>query len=212
MVHQDALDALGRGGAQQGVGLGGRAVTGGQDHLRPLGQVVQQGLHLGQQGALFIQIADGRLGDALLAAADEGLVGVGLDVVGRGNGGHGHELHAHAAGGVHRLEVDAALGVVQHDLAEDPGGILRLTEVLLHDLGAHHGGEVMILDDEAPVALGSGVLIDLQRVHAAFGDGGPCMDMQVAEPLNGSFKRHSTILLTLYLLILPDRAGWGAKS
>ena len=89
--------------------------------------------------------------------------------------------------------------------------IYREFEPLEYSETGQNSNLVNLLDPEV-VALGGGVLIDLQRVHAALGDGGPCMDMQVAEPLNGSFKRHSTILLTLYLLILPDRAGWGAKS
>lgn len=99
-----------------------------------------------------------------------------------GDGWHCDQLHAHAAGCVHGFEVDAALGVVQDNLAKNLGSTLLLTKVALDQLRTHHSGEVVILDDQAAKTLGSGVPEDIQSIHTPFGDGGTRVDMRSQSP------------------------------
>ena len=60
-------------------------------------------------------------------------------------------------GGVHRLQIDAAHGVVQGDAAEHPAA--AVAHILFGDIGREHGGAVVVLHHKG----GEVVLLSLQQ-------------------------------------------------
>ena len=123
------------GGMDQRVDLVPAAVAGGQDHVGMSRQIVQHLQHLGLQAAVLLQVHDGlfRHAHALVGGEGHALAGVHDLVPQGGHRGHPHQLCAYGHGGVHRLQIDAAHGVVQGDAAEHPAA--AVAHILFGDIG-----------------------------------------------------------------------------
>ena len=171
---------------QQLVYLCNAAVAGGEDKIRVSLDELKYLYDFGQKLAVFVQIIHGLFGHAHIAGAGEMSL-VFVDMALGGNGGHIDKLCAHAVCRVKRVEIEETNGVIQRDAAEytNAGGIV---EVFLHDLRAHGGGEIVILDDERAIACALGKEHHLRAVYKAVRNRGTGVDMHVYNAVQKTFS------------------------